>query len=71
MNIHRWDNNREDGVKIEDCVKTEDDEMIDNVHNRYIDKQCKKIYIFTNGLKDGDLHLTNFDNQIDFKKYCQ
>ena len=26
-----------------------------------------EIYIFTNGLKDGDLHLKNFDNQIGLK----
>ena len=44
-------------------VETEDDEIIDNLHNRYIDCKYKILInnIFTNGLKDRDLDLTNFN----------
>ena len=51
----------------EDDVKTKDGAALDNVHNRYIDYKYRDLIndIFTNGLKDGDLHLTNFDNRID------
>ena len=59
--------NREDGVK------TEDGEIIDRVHNRYIGDEYKTFInnIFTHGLKDEGLHLINFSNQIRLKKYCQ
>ena len=52
------DNNREDGVK------TEDGETIDNMHNRCNDSQYRNLVndTFTNKLKDGELHLTNFVN---------
>ena len=51
----------------EDDVKTKDGEILDNVHNRYIDYKYRDLIndIFTNELKDGDLHLTNFYNIID------
>ena len=39
-------NNREDGVKIEDCVKTGDAEIIDNVHNRYNGDKCRDLYFY-------------------------
>ena len=44
-------------------VETKDDEIIDNLHNRYIDCKYKILInnIFTNGLKDRDLDLTNFN----------
>ena len=63
MNISN--NNREDGVITEDGVKTEDGEIIGYVHHRYIGDKYKNLipYIFTFGLKDGDFHLTYFDNQ--------
>ena len=49
--------------------KTEDGEIIHNVHNRCIDDKYKDLTndIFTNELKDGDLHLTKFNNRIDLK----
>ena len=63
MNISN--NNREDGVKTEDGSKTEDGEIIGYVHHRYIGDKYKNLIpnIFTFGLKDGDFHLTYFDNQ--------
>ena len=39
-------NNREDGVKIEDCVKTGGAEVIDNVHNRYNDDKYRDLYFY-------------------------
>ena len=71
--INVINNNREDdvkteyGVKTEDNVKIEDSKMIDEVHSRYIDD--KK----THGLKDEDLHPTNFiimPNFIICEIYC-
>ena len=50
----------------EDDIKTKDGEILDNVHNRYIDYKYRDLIndISTIGLKDGDLHLRNFDNRI-------
>ena len=58
-------NNREDNVQGEDSVRIEDGEIIDNVHHRYIGVEYKNLNgsIFKLGLLDGDLRLTNFDNQ--------
>ena len=64
--INLIDNNREEGVKTEDSVKKEDNEVIDNVgyiyigdeYKNLIDKTCKY------GLVDGDLRISNFDNRI-------
>ena len=58
-------NKREDGVKAEDGVETEDGEIIDNVHYGYFDDECKNLIvnIVKYELMDGDLRLTNFDNQ--------
>ena len=65
--INVINNKREDGVKTEVGVKTEDREI--NVHNKYIDNKYTILIngFFTHGLKDEDLHLTNFDNRIGLK----
>ena len=65
--INVINNRREDGVKTEVGVKTEDGEI--NVHNKYIDNKYTILInsFFTHGLKDEDLHLTNFDNPIGSK----
>ena len=62
-------NNRENGAKTEDGIKTEDSEIIDNVYNRYIlDKYQDLINnISTHGLKDKYMHLTKFDSRINLK----
>ena len=51
--------------KREDGVETEDGEIIDNVHYGYFDDECKNLIvnIVKYELMDGDLRLTNFDNQ--------
>ena len=53
-------NTRED-----DGVKTEDDELIDDVHYKCISNEYQNSIdnIFKFGLMDADLHLTNFDKQ--------
>ena len=63
MNVNN--NNREYGVKTKDGIKTEDWEWIGNVCHRYSGDEYKNIIanIFKYGLMDGDLHLTNFNNQ--------
>ena len=61
INVNNTD--REDGRKTEDCIKTENVEIIGNMHNRYIDDKYKDLInnIFTNELKDGDLLIHSFD----------
>ena len=53
-------NDRKNGVKTEDCIKTENVEMIGNMHNRYIDDKYKDLINnnFTNELKNGDFWFT-------------
>ena len=63
--INVVNNKREDRIKAEDGVETEDGEIIGNVHHRYFGDQYKNLIanIVKYELMDGDLHLTNFDNQ--------
>ena len=51
---------------IKDDVKVEDGEIIDSVHNRYIEYKYKDLVNnpFKHGLKEKDLHLTGINNQI-------
>ena len=47
-----------------DDIKKEDDEIVD-VNHSYISDEYKDLIenVFKSRLKDGDLHLTEFDNQ--------
>ena len=54
--INVINNNREDDVKVEDGFKTEDGEIIGNVHHEYIGDEYKNSIdnIFMFGLMDED-----------------
>ena len=49
----------------EDGVKTEDGEVVDDVHRKYICDEYKNVItnIFKFGLMNGNLHLRNVDNR--------
>ena len=55
----------EDGVKTEVGAKTKDGKLVDDVKYFYIGGKHKNVIdkSFKLGLKDGDLHLKNFDNR--------
>ena len=64
--INVINNNREDNVKAEAGVKTEDCKITGNLNPKYSGDKYKNLIdnnIFKYGLMDGDLHLTYCDNQ--------
>ena len=62
--MNATNNNTEDDVKAEVGIKTEDDEMIYNANHSFIDDKYKDLIvnIFNSRLREGDFHLTEFDD---------
>ena len=62
--MNATNNNTEDDVKTEVGIKTEDDKMIYNANHSFIDDKYKDltVNIFNSRLREGDFHLTEFDD---------
>ena len=62
--MNATNNNTEDDVKAEVGIKTEDDEIMYNVNHSFIDDKYKDLIvnIFNSRLREGDFHLTEFDD---------
>ena len=62
--MNATNNNTEDDVKAEVGIKTEDDGMIYNANHSFIDDKYKDLIvnIFNSRLREGDFHLTEFDD---------